>query len=188
MSMQGWTSSQAPALAELVTQVKPRTIIEVGSWRGVSAIWMMKHAPADAVIYCVDTWLGSIEHMTGNVDPPMPMVRGYPGVYYEFRDNVIHAGIANRLYPVPNTSIIGAAFLRHSDVLGDLIYIDASHDADSVWRDLCAYRALLAPGGVLCGDDYGTHAGVTEAVDAFAKHHGYETVVVGSLFRLVNQQ
>jgi len=184
VSMQGWQSSQAPALAELVTRVKPKTIIEVGSWRGVSAIWMMQHAPPDAVIYCVDTWLGSIEHMVGEVDPPMPRARGYPTVYDEFRDNILHAGIGNRLYPIPNTSIIGAEFLRRSGVYGDLIYIDASHDADSVWADLCAYRALLTPGGVLCGDDYGAYPGVTQAVDAFAERHGYKAVVVGSLFRL----
>src|SRR4029079_15072358 len=62
--MQGW-GSQSPLFAEVIDKLKPREIVEVVTWKGASAIHMARLAQAhqpDAVVLCIDTWLGSKEH------------------------------------------------------------------------------------------------------------------------------
>ncbi len=68
----------------------------------------------------------------------------------------------------------------------DWIYIDADHTYDAVKRDLENFRALIRPGGILAGDDYGVRGwwedGVKRAVDDFAREVGLEPVLYGCQF------
>jgi predicted O-methyltransferase YrrM len=48
----------------------------------------------------------------------------------------------------------------------DCIFIDGSHDYESVKRDICMWSRLVKKGGILCGHDYNiSHFGVKDAVD-----------------------
>jgi predicted O-methyltransferase YrrM len=48
----------------------------------------------------------------------------------------------------------------------DLVFVDGSHDRESVSRDAALARGVLKPGGLLAFHDYGNRDfGVTEAVD-----------------------
>jgi SAM-dependent methyltransferase len=55
----------------------------------------------------------------------------------------------------------------------DAIYLDASHDYESVKRQIAQSRRLLNPGGFLFGDDYSDEGtwGVKRAVTEFAPDH-----------------
>jgi len=56
----GW-GGDSPAFAELIHEIKPSLIIEVGSWKGASAITMADALAAEKLpgkILCIDTWLG----------------------------------------------------------------------------------------------------------------------------------
>jgi len=57
-------------------------------------------------------------------------------------------------------------------VTPDLVYVDASHDEESVLADIRAWHAKLAPGGILCGDDW-QHAPVQCAVTQAAGELGF---------------
>jgi predicted O-methyltransferase YrrM len=63
---QGW-SSTGESFNEAIKKLKPKTIIEVGTWKGASAINMAKLTLAEGVrdveleVICVDTFLGSYE-------------------------------------------------------------------------------------------------------------------------------
>jgi predicted O-methyltransferase YrrM len=75
---------------------------------------------------------------------------------------------------------MAAGTLRKLDVAVDLVYVDASHEAEDVAKDLRAYWDVVRAGGVLFGDDYApAWPGVVKAVDAFAAEIGRPVEHVG---------
>ena len=62
--LQGWGSDDA-MFEQVIAKVLPKTIIEVGSWKGRSAVNIvntcLRHGLSPSLV-CVDTWLGSIEN------------------------------------------------------------------------------------------------------------------------------
>lgn len=181
--LQGWHSTH-PIFAELVDELSgsnPRRhlcdIVEVGSWKGASAIHLARcrrncewiDGEAWRVI-CVDTWLGSLEHWMLRDKPGMAVPRdahGYPSLYHQFLHNVAAAGFTERIVPVPLPSLIGADLLQRCAIRPQLLYLDGSHAYADVAADLAAWWPLVAPGGILFGDDF-AFPGVNAAVMEFA--------------------
>jgi hypothetical protein len=65
----------------------------------------------------------------------------------------------------------------------DIIYIDASHDYESVKTDILSWFPKLKTGGIICGDDYITGwPGVVRAVNEFFGK--VETVGIQQWFKL----
>lgn len=61
---QGWGSDH-PILTTLIDILRPKLILEVGTWKGLSAIYMancIKSLNLETEIVCIDIWLGSPEH------------------------------------------------------------------------------------------------------------------------------
>ncbi len=179
--LQGW-GSQSPAFDELLAKVKPSRIIEVGTWKGGSAIHMATVARKLGIapeIICVDTWLGAVEFWTDHADPDRYLAlkcrNGYPTVYYQFVANVIHRGCHDLITPFPQTATIAALWFRRYGVLADLIYIDGSHEEEDVYADLVSYWDLVRPGGILAGDDWGWD-GVRLAATRFANEQGLKVI------------
>lgn len=173
--LSGW-GSDSPAFENLIAQATSLDlIIEVGTWKGGSAITMAnalsKHGK-NAQILCIDTWLGALEFWQNHQDPEryqsLQLKHGYPSVYYQFLANVCHAGHQKRIIPFPQTSATAALFLRTHGIQSQLIYIDGSHEEEDVYQDLLDYWPILAKGGIIFGDDY-TWDGVRLAVTRFAK-------------------
>ncbi len=169
-NVQGWNSNER-LFRELIEQTRPKVIIEVGTWLGASAIHMARicrELGLQTTIYCVDTWLGAEEFWTTMADTQERNLRqrnGYPQVYFDFLANVVEHGCQDMIVPIPNTSFIGHIILQHLGVLADLVYIDGSHAYEDVKADILAYRKLLAPAGVMFGDDIGwrsVHSAVVE--------------------------
>jgi len=176
----GWGST-APIFDSLISDVRPRLIIEVGSWLGASAIHMAnicKSIGIETKILCVDTFLGAYEFWTNQQDVEryiaLKCKHGYPQVYFDFLRNVKKAGHADCIIPFPQTSLIAARYLWHHQVRAELIYIDGSHDAEDVAADIRAYWPLLKPGGVLFGDDYDSFEDVRRALAATG--HAFDVV------------
>lgn len=174
---QGW-GSDAPIFAQLIAEIRPRLIIEVGTWKGASALHMASLCDElgleETRILCIDTWLGAYEFIGADNDPERNLMRvyGWPQVYYQFVANVKRQEQEARILAFPQTSLIAGRWLRHHRVVADLVYLDGSHDPDDVSADIRAYWPLLRAGGVLFGDDYDTWAGVRDAVKAAV--HAYE--------------
>ena len=156
--LQGW-ASEASVFLEVIEKIKPKTIIEVGSWKGRSAIHMTQlallHCDArELEVVCVDTWLGSVEHWTGNIDFKNFMRNGRSRLYEQFLSNVIHKGLQNNITPFPIDSINAYEVCAKLGIVADLIYIDAGHDYTSVCNDLFNWSSILREGGYLIGDDW----------------------------------
>src|ERR1019366_3995841 len=93
-SITGWGGSD-PLFEIFIRQIKPKVIIEVGIWKGQSAITMAEACRThrlDCVIICVDTWLGSEEHILKCRKELRP-ANGFPMLYYQFLSNVVHRGV-----------------------------------------------------------------------------------------------
>ena len=171
----------------LVDQVRPRLVVEVGSWKGGSAISMasrIRNLDLPGQVLCVDTWLGSLEHWTAKGDQErrnyyesLRLDHGYPQLYYQFIVNIINAGLEDYVVPFPTTSQTAAKWLKAKSIQADLIYIDAGHDEDDVYADLTSYYELLTLDGVLFGDDW-QWAGVELAVKRFADERGLTWITV----------
>jgi len=173
----GW-GGQSPAFHDLISKVKPGLIIEVGTWKGASALKMAevtRDLGLNTQLVCVDTWLGALEFWTDQADPErflsLQLRHGYPSIYYQFLANVCHQGFQDRIIPFPQTASIAALWFRQYGIKADLIYLDGSHEEEDVYQDLCNYWEILADHGILFGDDY-TWDGVRLAVERFAKEEG----------------
>lgn len=172
--LQGWGSDHA-IFATVIEQVKPKLIIEVGSWKGRSSINMAKEVKKhnlECEILCVDTWLGSPEHwLKKSIEAynSLKLKNGFPHLYWTFLTNVVREGCSDIITPFPSTSENAAVVLKKLGLKADLIYIDAAHEYDAVLRDLEYFWPLLSDEGVLVGDDYISWKGVTRAANEFAR-------------------
>lgn len=197
VDLQGWNGYD-PIFERLIKKVNPSLIIEVGTWKGQSAINMAKileKNKIDCKIICVDTWLGSSAHRL-----PLDFVHrdhgnktnictysahGYPHLYYQFLSNVVNTGVSKYIIPLPFTSSAASIFLDKHNIKADLIYIDGAHDCKSVYDDISTYYPLLRDeNSIIFGDDYpfdcysepltgveGGFQGVASALTSFMKHN-----------------
>jgi len=179
--LEGW-NGDSPMLPAVVNEVKPKLLIEVGSWMGQSGVHFakaVKELNLDCSVICVDTWLGSVEHwMDPKIKPKLELVNGYPTFYKRFLTNVKNAGVEDCVVPLPMPSLIAANFLKANNIMADVIYIDGSHDQSDVFNDLMAYWPLLNPGGMIFGDDLPWES-VKSAVYAFSAEIGYPVLEQG---------
>jgi hypothetical protein len=125
-------------------------VVEFGSWVGRSSIAL---ASARKVI-CVDHWQGSNEHQETHT-------RGRD-IAKEFRENLAPEIEARRVVPI--TADLATAEGRIAvldEVLrvapigrASMVFIDDSHDEESVVRSIELARMIAAPGAMICGHDY----------------------------------
>lgn len=165
------------SVLDLVSRLRPSLVIEVGSWKGASAVCMadqMHDQKIDGHIICIDTWLGAEEMWTkplrddGRRYTGLKLEHGYPRMYLDFMKNIIISGHRSRITPFPNTSLIASRVLKTLGVKADFIYIDGSHDYEDVKADLAAYWPLLSDTGVMIGDDYNEVWPVKDALHEFS--------------------
>jgi len=184
LDLQGWNSN-SKIFYDLINEKRPKLIIEVGTWKGCSAIHMAKYIKnnkIDCQILCVDTWLGGLEHWLQKNIKTRPwyqylnLKNGYPSLYYQFIYNVIKSELQDIIVPFPNTSLIAARFLKRNDIKADLIYIDGSHDELDVYLDLVNYFDLLTDDGIIFGDDY-AYQSVQSALEKFCLEKEVSVVV-----------
>ena len=169
---QGWASTGA-SFDSSIKETNARTIIEVGTWKGASALNMAKIAIGMGIprneleIVCIDTFHGSWEHHTSMSFKPKngDKKNGRLMIYEQFLSNVVHKEYTDVITPFPIDSYNGALCLKEWKISADLIYIDAGHDYDSVYADFKLYKDILRQGGYLLVDDW-HHGPIKEAAKA----------------------
>ena len=168
--MRGWNSTN-PIFEYLIKQTQPKTIIEVGTWKGASAINMgrvLKKENLQCTIHCVDTWLGAQEFwlsLKHTSERDLLLKNGYPQIYYQFLSNVVHNKLQDTIIPLPLPSSTAFKVLQSQQIQADLIYIDGSHEYEDALNDIANYKQLLTKDGVIFGDDYSKRwPGVVRAV------------------------
>lgn len=175
---QGW-SSTGSSFEECIKIVKPELIIEVGTWKGASAINMAKFALDCGIprknleIVCIDTFLGSQEMYTmlRLFDEQTTGIKntknGRPLIYEQFLSNVAHNQLQDIITPFPIDSYNAGMCLKHWGIKADMIYIDAGHDYDLVLNDFKIYKDILRDGGYMLIDDWNYDQILKAAKDVF---------------------
>lgn len=145
-------------LGSLILKNKPKVVIEVGSWLGLSTRFIASLLPPDGLVYAVDTWLGSPTEENHMKDPRLPYL------YQLFLSNVIQENLAHKIVPIRMDSIEASEALN---LKADIIYIDGSHETEDVMKDIEAWYPHLSQNGVMCGDDWARES-VKVAVEQMA--------------------
>ena len=163
----------------VIDTIKPKLLIEVGTWKGSSAVHFakrMKGHQSDCAVICVDTWLGSREHWQKDKEfVDLKCVNGFPSLYKQFLYNVIVDNLTDTIIPLPLASTEAAALFGRLEIEADVVYLDAGHELHSVTADLEGFWPMIKAGGTLMGDDYrATWPGVVQAVDDFISRHDDE--------------
>jgi hypothetical protein len=181
--IKGWGSTGA-VFDHLIQKVKPRIIIEVGSFLGASAIHMAgltRELGLDTQILCIDDfrgWPGFRDRLFKDIQ----MINGEVLLMSQFMQNLVSKNASESVLPLPFSSVSALVKLCEWGVYGDLIEVDAGHDFLSAWSDINRAYRVLRPGGVIFGHDYFTSAdnrGVRRAVNLFARIHGLKIKLDG---------
>jgi len=181
---QSWNNNH-PIFPYLIRVLKPELIIEVGTYKGVSAIEFAKIAESldlGTHVIAIDHFLGHYSYYLGESDESLPfelntnttresfrwlnIQNGSPSLYKTFMKNVITSSCTDRITPVQLDTVSAYKLLHRIGITAEIIYIDGDHSYDAAYWDLKNYSKLLKGGGAIVLDDYG-YSGVTRAVYQF---------------------
>jgi hypothetical protein len=141
------------ALAGLVREVVnvDGLLVEIGSWEGRSTV-AMAVAAHSRIVHAVDTWTGS----PGEISERLAAHRD---VFAQWQANITHCTKGN----VEAHRMCWREYLPSVAEPIALAFIDAEHTYDEVYDNVIALLPLMAPGGIICGDDV-HHPPVRQAV------------------------
>lgn len=170
-NIEGWFDSRDVALyEEMVLSAKDEAFfVEIGCFKGRSTVAMcelIQKYNKQINFFAVDHFKGSWEHQD---DPTLK------DLFKTFLKNTKEYNSYFMIIPQP--SELAANIFDNNSL--DFVYIDASHDYESVKQDLNLWYPKLKACGIIGGHDY-EWGGVKQAVDEFAnkndkqiKRYGY---------------
>lgn len=158
------------------------SVLELGSWEGASAAWLLTHccdASASARVTCVDHF---------------DKLRTSAGVQRadKFSHNTRLTGLWPRVELVVDFTVAALSRLLAERREWDLVYVDASHEAaDTLLDAMLAWKGLRR-GGVLVFDDYmwpehpdDSPLHPKPGIDAFMRVHAHEFDVVHAGYQVM---
>jgi len=198
------------SIVRLVSEYQPNLIIEVGTWKGCSAMSMCKtlrNLGIKPTIICVDTWGGIapwLEKYATSTSIPLFLTYwkssvadiakesswpGYLSAYDQFMSNVIHRGMTEDIVPFPIDGRLAVKWFLSNHVKAHLIYIDAAHEYEDAIVDIPNYWQLVQAPGVLMGDDFHPMwPGIMKAVHEFAMANNLKFTVDGNTWSIRKDQ
>jgi len=157
-------------LFRLASQCSNGAIVEIGSWRGKSAVAMaygVKTRPeaGRAPIYCIEPHAVYTGFYGGRFDP---QDRG------EFYKAMLKAECTD-VVALVNLKSVDAAKAWSLPI--GLLFIDGDHSKEGVAADVAAWTPFVITGGIIAFDDAAdTNAGPCAAIARMLKSGGYERV------------
>lgn len=157
--LDGWLSdSEGNLLFDLAYRCLGKgVIVEIGSWKGKSTIWLAKgsgqgrHIP----VYAIDPHVGSPEHkaMFDKVN-----------TLAEFKANIKNAQVDDIVHPLVMSSQEAA---QTFDKPVEFIFIDGAHEYEFVALDFQLWFPKVIPGGIMAFHDTIGFKGPREFVNKF---------------------
>ena len=152
-----WFDGSKHTRGQLIPQIRPEKILEIGSFEGASACYLIDKLATDCEmeIHCVDTWEGGIENKPGgHAQADMNSVEAR----FVHNTRLALSNVTNRTELVVHK---GYSDMQLAKLLAlgkqnyfDMAYIDGSHQAPDVLCDAVLGFKLLKVGGYMFFDDY----------------------------------
>jgi predicted O-methyltransferase YrrM len=141
----GWlTPREGRLLYDLARRCTGRgVIVEIGSWKGKSTIWMASGSRrgAGVKVHAIDPHTAESDNLaTQSAGPTLE----------EFTRNIRSAGLDDLVVPLVTTSAEAAAHFSHPV---ELIFIDGAHDYANVALDLDLWFSKVVDGGTIAFHD-----------------------------------
>ena len=140
-AIEGWlTDAEGSLLFALAAACPPDlAIVEIGSWKGKSTVWIARGAGAStsARVFAIDPHKASLEDPTANT-------------LAELRANLARAGVADRVEPVIAASHDAAAGFARTP---GFVFVDGNHLEAAVRQDLDDWLPKLSVGGAIALHD-----------------------------------
>ncbi|MDX2143832.1 MAG: class I SAM-dependent methyltransferase [Rhodospirillaceae bacterium] len=149
---QDWFSKHVPVWNKLLPSFAPRKYLEIGSYEGRSACYIIDRFSADASldIHCIDTWEGGVEHgkvAMGDVE------RRFDANIALARQSAKHPAHVTKHKKRSHVALAELMTTGHA-LSFDVVYIDGSHQAPDVLADAVLSFPLLRVDGLMIFDDY----------------------------------
>ena len=116
---------------------KPCMFLEIGSFEGMSTIWMLENILTEerSQIFCIDAWA----EWTGDA-------------FVRFVSNISKTGLKDKVHIVKGDSSEELRIFPKEYF--DFIYVDGNHDEKAVIKDAIGSFRILKKGGIIAFDDY----------------------------------
>ena len=145
LAVEGWM--ERPELQWLAEQASQHKIIaEIGSYKGRSTRALADNT--SGLVVAIDDFYGPREIELAGRDTILSQFQSN----LSGCSNVVVINCNHRQLPTP-------------DFRPDMVFIDGAHEYEAVKADIRFWFEHIAPGGLLCGHDYGWSPGVNQAVD-----------------------
>ena len=137
---------------QILGQLQPKRVLEIGSFEGQSACYLIKSigAQKDAEIHCIDTWVDSPEY--ANVKMAEIEQRFLKNTQKALK-STLHS-VTFKLHKERSEIVLSQLLSSGYESYFDFIYVDGSHQAPDVLMDAVLAFRLLRKGGVMAFDDY----------------------------------
>lgn len=149
-----WFSRHQKLWDSLVEEVKPKRILEIGAFEGKATTYLIEKCGQWDIteIFCVDMWDDNLVHSDVQTEL-MEDVRA------RFDKNIRIAQSKTQydvtVYPFAADSVIGCGQIAAQGIRDfDLVYVDGSHIASTVFFDAAMAFQLCRVGGAIIFDDY----------------------------------
>ena len=159
-----------PAVSYLLQRLRPLFWLELGTMIGGSAIATAKAAKEFGLattVVCVDPFTGDVNMWAWEAQLKpigqwrfLRLERGAATIQRRFMANAVEAGQGDAIIPIQATSLVAMKLLLRLQTEGrlhfrpEVVYLDSAHEKDETFMELTLAWELLAPGGVLWGDDF----------------------------------
>jgi len=155
--IEGWlTDKEGELLYNLAKNCKGHgVIIEIGSWKGKSTVWLGKGSQAgkNIKVYAIDPHTGELHHKRRYGDNIW--------TFDEFKDNIINSGVSDVIEPIVSTSKKAALMINEAV---EFIFIDGDHSYELVKKDFECWFPKVIEGGIMAFHDTNGRYGPTRLV------------------------
>lgn len=169
-TIDGWCDYE-DIYREAITRAEDGAVfVEIGAFKGKSAAFAgveILNSGKKITLHVVDHFKGNAEHLDPASSWHESELAQNPEYLFELCTKNLEA-VKDVVTIIRKASVQAAKQFKNASL--DFVFIDGSHDTDSVCADIDAWIPKVKAGGIIAGHDYKTHIEVQIAVNSRFPH------------------